>query len=161
MRDLSLDNLLPQTGKMRLIHHVIKITDDFVQCDMQVNEDNIFYDADIDGIYTWVGIELMAQAVALFASYHGAGNTPKTGLLLSARQFLNKNKLFSLGDKLIIEASKVYMEGSVAVFNGKIFCRYECVVSAKLNAYQPSESQLKEILKGNKKNEAGINNWRK
>ncbi len=151
MSDLSLDKLLPQTGKMRLIDHVIDITDDFARCGMQVHQDNIFYHADIGGIYAWIGIELMAQAVALFASHHGTRNSPKTGLLLSARQFLHKNNTFLLGDQLIIEANKVYMEDNVAVFNGKIFCHGECVASARLSAYQPSESQLKEILTGNKK----------
>lgn len=149
MSDLSLDRLLPQTGKMRLIDNVVEITDDYARCDMQVCQDNIFYHDDIGGIYAWVGIELMAQAVALFASYHGAGNTPKTGLLLSARQFLHKKKVFLLGDKLTIQVDKVYMENNVAVFNGKIFCQGECEASAKLNAYQPSESKLKEILEGN------------
>lgn len=151
MRKLSLDKLLPQTGKMRLIDRAIEITDDVARCAVQIRKDNIFYHDDIGGIDAWIGIELMAQAVALFASFHGAGNTPKTGLLLSARQFVHKNKAFLLDDQLTIQVNKVYMEDSVAVFHGEIFCRGECVASAKLNAYQPPENKLQAILAGNKK----------
>lgn len=151
MHNLSLDKLLPQTGKMRLIDRVIEITDDFARCAVQIRRDNIFYQDDIGGIYAWIGIELMAQAVALFASYQGTGNTPKTGLLLSARQFVHKNKAFLLSEQLTIQVNKVYREDSVAVFNGEIFCQDECVASAKLNAYQPPENKLQAILAGNKK----------
>lgn len=137
MNDLSVEKLLPQSETMRLIDRVIKVTDDTALCEMQVRKDNIFFDADINGIYVWIGIELMAQTVAAFAGYRNITDAPKIGLLLSARQFSHTKPVFLLGETLTIQANQVYMEDVVAVFETKIFCDGECVASAKLNAYQP------------------------
>ncbi len=151
MINLSPDQVLPQRDTMQLIDKVIEINDDFSRCEMQVRDDNIFYEPAIKGIYAWIGIELMAQTVAAFAGFHSTGNQPSIGLLLSVRQYKHKNQSFSLGDKLIIQANKIYLEDNIGVFNCEILYNNKCLASAKLNTYQPAKDKLAEILLGNKK----------
>lgn len=147
---LQPDQLLPQRGTMKLLDKTIEINDDFSQSEMQVRDNNIFYEPAIKGIYAWVGIELMAQTIVLFASFHSSNKQPQLGFLLSVRQYKHKNLFFSLHDRLIIQANKIYLENNIGVFNCEIFCNHEIVASAKLNTYQPAQDKLKEILRGNK-----------
>lgn len=147
--NLSPDQLLPQRDTMQLIDNIIDINDEFARCDMQVRDTNIFYDPQIKGIYAWVGIELMAQAVALYAGFQSPGDKPNIGLLLSVRQYKLGKTQFSADNTLIIQANKVYLEDNVGVFNCEIFHENKRVASARLNTYLPPEEKLQKILRGN------------
>lgn len=142
------DQLLPQRDSMQLIDNIIEINDEFARCDMQVRASNIFYEPTIKGIYAWVGVELMAQTVALYAGFHSPGDKPNIGLLLSVRQCKLEKIQFPLDKTLIIQANKVYLEDNVGVFRCEIFSDNTCIASARLNTYQPPAEKLRNILRG-------------
>ncbi len=146
----SLDDILLHSPPMRLIDSITELDPDYIRCKVTINEASIFYDSTIQGIYAWVGVELMAQAVAAYAGSHKAQTKPALGLLLSVRKFQTQQPYFKLGQELTIVAHKDYVHEMVGVFNCEIFIDGKLIASAKLNTIEPPADKITAILKGQK-----------
>lgn len=145
---MQLEKFIPQQPPMRLIDVIIEVNDKLASCHATISENNIFYDATIQGVYSWVGVELMAQAAAVFASYQGRKNEPQMGFLMSVRKFSSSVPYFKLHDALRIIAHKEYLEDNVGVFQCEIFLNHKLIASANLNAFVPTKEQAQAILRG-------------
>ncbi len=133
---------------MRLIDSIIDVNEKSASCLATIREDNIFYDSTIKGVYSWVGVEFMAQTAAVFASHQCEGKEPQMGFLMSVRKFSCKNSYFKLHESLKVVANCEYLEGSIGVFDCGIYNDAELIASAKLNAFVPTAEQAKSILRG-------------
>lgn len=148
---MNLENALPQQPPMRLIDSIIEATDQLARCQTTIKKENIFYDNDAKGVYAWVGMELMAQTAAVFASNQGEGDTPQMGFLLSVRKFESKEPVFTVGETLEILAKKIYLEDNIGCFDCEIKINNQLIATGKLNAFQPDEAHAEVILKGESK----------
>ena len=143
---LQSEQYIPHRGKMSLIDNVLEVNDDYALCEVIITDQSTFYEAEISGIYNWVGVEYMAQCVASYAGFHS--QSINIGLLLSVRRFKSTLAFFSEGSVLKIKANKVFLEESLGVFDCEIKLGGELIASAKLNTFQPPADKIDEILKG-------------
>jgi predicted hotdog family 3-hydroxylacyl-ACP dehydratase len=98
--------------------------------------------AEPDGMPAWLGLELMAQAIAAHVGMRGwlAGKPPKPGVLLGCRAYEAKGAAFALGAALRVVARVAYRDESG-------FGAYDCVIrtaerelaSATLKVYEPDD----------------------
>lgn len=145
---MNLNIFLPQQPPMRLIDAIIEVNEKLANCQTTINENNLFYDTSIQGVYSWVGMELMAQTAAVFASFNSGQQEPQMGFLMSVRKFSSSVPYFKLHDSLGIIAHKEYLEDHVGVFQCEIFIKDQLIASAKLSAFQPTQEQAQTILRG-------------
>ena len=99
----------------------------------------------------WIGIELMAQAIAahvgLVARSHG--KPPKAGVLLGTRQYRATQPRFGAGTELIITARMTYRdESGLGAYDSAITLNGAEVAAASVNVYEPPDfaAFLKEQL---------------
>lgn len=139
LAEMNIDEYLPHRYPMRLIDSILSVNDKVVRCKTIITEKSIFYEQNICGVYSWVGLELMAQTAGVFAYFQSKQSEPQVGLLLSMRKFSCSQPFFKLNDELVITAENIYLDESMGVFNCQIEVNGNLVASAKLSAIQSTE----------------------
>jgi len=91
---------------------------------------------------SWIGIELMAQAIAahvgLVARSHA--RPPKAGVLLGTRQYRASQTSFAAGAELMISARLTYRdESGLAAYDSAIALNGTEVATASVNVYEPPD----------------------
>jgi predicted hotdog family 3-hydroxylacyl-ACP dehydratase len=148
--NIDLDTLLPHAKPMLLLDELVDNDAASVTCKVTIAKDSIFYDSKAAGIYAWVGIEYMAQAIGVFAGLHHYPEPPVLGLLLSVRKFKTTQALFKNGQQLFIVAHKHYSHDNIGVFNCEIKIDNQIIATATLNTIVPPKDKLDAILRGKK-----------
>ena len=139
-------DLLPHREPMILIDEVLDAGNDRATAAVRIGEDCLFFEPG-RGVPVWVGIEYMAQTVALCAGIaaKAAGRPISVGLLLGTRKYACFAPHFPLGARLIVHAEQSWRDEAMAVFD----CRIETdrrLAEAKLNVYMPRD--FKAFLNG-------------
>ncbi len=140
LHEVALADLLPHASPMILITNLIEAQDEYVDCEVTINEQSLFYDNKACGVPAWVGIEYMAQSIGVHAGVQAmlASEPIKIGLLLGCRRFESEVVNFNLGQSLRIRAQKLYLEESgLAGYDCNIYCQNKLLCSAKLNVFSP------------------------
>ena len=142
----STEELLPHSGRMVLIDDVIDAGDGWVQAGVRIAEDSLFFETG-KGMPSWIGIEYMAQTVALYSGIQArkTGQEPQIGFLLGTRKYQVMTDYFRLGSYLTIDAQEEWNDGQMATFDCRIACE-DCLATARLNVFQPRD--LSAYLKG-------------
>jgi predicted hotdog family 3-hydroxylacyl-ACP dehydratase len=134
--------LVPHTGRMRLIDELLAFDGSRAACRVTLRPDSPFVEAgEIEGL---VAIEYMAQAVAAFAGMkaRSAGEPVRIGFLLGTRELVLHADRFAAGDELRLEVAHVWGEDQLGVFECTVSRGGVLVASATLNVYQgPLEEQ--------------------
>jgi predicted hotdog family 3-hydroxylacyl-ACP dehydratase len=91
---------------------------------------------------SWIGIELMAQAIAahvgLVARSHG--KPPKAGVLLGTRQYRAREPKFKAGSELLITARMTYRdESGLGSYDSTIMHGDAELARASVNVYEPPD----------------------
>ena len=106
----------------------------------------MFYDKDIKGVDSVVGIEYMAQTIGCYAYYRKNLTEPKIGFLLGTRMYNNSIKNFELGKTYYILVKEVFVADIYSfecfIYNEKD----EEVASATINVYQSEKDNIEELL---------------
>ena len=146
----SLEQLLPHSRSMILIDEAIDAGDDWAAASVRIAEDCLFYDPAIEGVPSWVGLEYMAQTVALFSGIHArrAGQPVKLGLLLGTRGYEASSGVFPLGSRLTVRVGREWDDGHMAVFDCEVSAK-TLLASARVNVYLPDD--IKAFLEGGAK----------
>lgn len=137
MVELSLEQVIPHQPPMRLIDRIIHVDHEQAVCEASMTADHLFYDGDINGIYAWIGLELMAQTAAVFSYKKAEHQTQKIAYLMSIRQLNTTVSYFPIDSVLTVIATNVAFEQGIAVFDCCIQIHQEIVTTAKLSVYQP------------------------
>ena len=84
----SVKPFVPHRGAMMLLDRLVAIGIEHVACEWSISEENAFLQPG-RGVPAYVGIEYMAQAVAVHAGARALadGNPPPLGFLLGTRKF--------------------------------------------------------------------------
>ena len=138
----NIRDLLPHSGPMVLLDHVVAADDESLCAAVQVREDSLFY---VDGaVGGWVGLEYMAQAIGAFAGYHARlnGKPVRIGYLLGTRHYECKQPRFALGSRLKIHVKRVLQsEEGLAAFDCRIDDESGPIARGNLTVFQSADDE--------------------
>ena len=92
----------------------------------------------------WVGIELMAQAIAAFVGLEGRnqGRSPKIGYLLGTRKYASAIPSFPANAEVKIRADLVFRdESGLGAFDCALECEERTVAEATLKVFEEPNSE--------------------
>ena len=144
----ELADILPHNHPMILIDKLLDISldDQTVKTSVTITKDKIFYDENLGGISSLVGIEYMAQTVGCYAYFMNGEKEPEVGFLLGSRQYKNSLEKFELGKTYTILARQVFCDNQLVSFECFIYNdNIECA-SATINVYQPKTQEELESM---------------
>lgn len=133
--------VVPHAGEMILLDNIEAFEAERITCTRTIQSDGMFVDAD-GSMPSWVGVELMAQAIAAWAGCCArAEQRPvQLGFLLGTRHYACNVDAFPAGIRLIVEAERSFHdEQGMGVFH----CRIKgpgIHAEARLNVYSPSDA---------------------
>ena len=134
----KLETVLPHKESMLLIDDIVdySLDENWLKSKVTIKESNLFYDKDLKGIDTAVGIEYMAQTIGCYAFYKGKQKEPKIGFLLGTRLYNNATPVFELGKTYYILVKEYF---SAEIFSFECFIYNENddeIASATINVIQ-------------------------
>ena len=142
-----LENLLTHKPPMLLLSAVVSVDEECSCCEAFVSRDMPFVDdnGDLPG---WVGIELMAQTIAVWGGRHSENENRDVhiGLLLGSRKYESQMEVFPAGSNLIVNAEKIILDVNMGVFQCTISLNGKIVANAQVNTYLPGKEELQQIL---------------
>lgn len=146
----ELAKILPHKEPMILIDDVIdySMTEKWLKSRVTISEESMFYDKDLNGIDSVLGIEYMAQTIGCYAYYRKELPEPKIGFLLGTRLYNNAIPKFELGKTYEILVKEVFV---AEIYSFECFIyneEKEEVASATISVYQDDEGNIEEILNG-------------
>lgn len=148
---LPVELYLPHRGPMLLVDRLLFDEGDAVRVEAVVRRDGLFVR---DGVMpSWVCLELMAQAIAVYAGrrHREKDEAVRLGFLLGTRRFTSKVDGFPVGTRLEIHARlEIISEQGLAVFDCRVLQDGAVVAEALLNVFQPNDvgAYLKEASHG-------------
>jgi len=138
MTKQELSKILPHKEPMILIDNIIgySLDEKWLKSAVTINENDMFYNKEIQGTDSVVGIEYMAQTIGCYAFYRNNRQEPKIGYLLGTRLYNNTLEKFELGKTYYILAKEVFV-AEISSFECFIYNdKNEEVASATINVYQ-------------------------
>lgn len=136
-----IEDLLAHRGTMLLVDRVVAVDGDAITVAARVSE-KAWYVDDAGHMPCWIGIELMAQAVAAYVGYHArrAGRPPKQGMLLGTRKYVAHSPSVPVGGCLLVTAKEVFREeNGLAAFDAVISREGQPVAEATLKVFEPDD----------------------
>jgi len=130
----SAAELLPHQGRAVLIDGVLANSADSIRVTAHITHEHPFFVAG-HGVPSWVGIELMAQAIAAHAgmSARRSQQPPRVGMLLGTRRYHTGTLYFREGARLEILAEREYGgAGGIAACACTILCEGRTLAQATL-----------------------------
>jgi predicted hotdog family 3-hydroxylacyl-ACP dehydratase len=129
-------SLVPHKPPMLLLDRVLSYSTDFVSCEVEIRVDSPFLRAGV--VPAIVGVEYMAQCVAVFAglSARGKGEPPRIGLLLGSRDVRIDTDEFAVGDRLVVDARRSWGENDLGSFACRVQRGADLLVHGSLTVYQ-------------------------
>jgi predicted hotdog family 3-hydroxylacyl-ACP dehydratase len=134
--------LLPHRGAMLLIGRILGNTADAVTVEA-VLSGTAWYAAADGTVPAWIGMELMAQAIAAHVSLVAiaAGKPPRRGVLLGTRAYTATVPAYQAGDRLTVTVrSNFHDEASgLAAYACAIERADTRLAEAELKVYEPAD----------------------
>lgn len=134
--------LVPHTGRMRLLDRALEGDAESLVAEVTLREDCLFHEN--GGMGGWVGIEFMAQAIGAWAGWRARlrGEEPKKGFLLGTRRYDCTRPRFKTGERLRVEVQRQFWsENGLGQFDCRIDINGETVATAALTVFEPPEGQ--------------------
>ena len=143
-----LETILPHKIPMVLIDDIVEysVEEKWLKSCVTIREDNLFYDKDINGIDSSVGIEFMAQTIGCYAYLRKQEGKPKVGFLLGTRLYNNSIKKFDLGKTYYILVKEVFV---AEIYSFECFIyneENEEIASATISVYQYDNDNIEESM---------------
>ena len=138
-----IDEVLPHRGTMRLVDEIAACDEDAVTVSASVDPHAWYADAN-GAMPSWLGIELMAQAIAAHVGLNAmrAGGRARPGVLLGASRYEAHVSSFDRGARLRIEAKELLKsEQGHGAYECAIAAGERCVAEAVVKVYQPTDFQ--------------------
>ena len=140
-KTLDLETLLPHRAPMLLLSEVVDYDENFASALVHITTASPFFDVELDGVPSWVGMEYMAQTIGIWAGHQKLiNNKPvQAGFLLGCRSYDCNSGVFPAGCMLQLSAKPVYLDDSgIGAF--------DCVINSKtirataqIKAFRPQD----------------------
>lgn len=140
---VPIETLLPHSPPMVLIHRIASCDGDDLVAEVDINTSSLFYDAALQGVPTWVGIEYIAQSIAALGGVRARrkGEAVKMGFLLGARRFHTHQPTMRSGKTCRISVIQVVRDDSgLASFDGSISQQDELICEARVNVFEVDDT---------------------
>jgi len=113
-KTLDLETLLPHRAPMLLLSEVVDYDENCASALIHITTDSAFFDAELGGVPSWVGMEYMAQTIGIWAGHQQLiNNKPvQAGFLLGCRSYDCNSAIFPAGCTLQLSAKPVYLDDS-------------------------------------------------
>lgn len=137
----SIQDLLPHRDPMLLLERVTAADAERLCAQARVNPQAWYADA-AGNMPAWIGVELMAQAIAAFVGLEQQrqGKPIKIGFLLGTRKYASAVPAFARDAVLDITACLVYREASgLGAFDCHISVKGERVADATIKVFEPDD----------------------
>jgi len=138
-------SIIPHRGKMLLLSKVneYNLNTGSIEAEYHLTEDCLFYDPAISGIPTWVGFELMAQAVSAFMGIktRARGEPVKIGFILGVSQVQIGLPFLKAGSIIGIKAQEYENMDPLYIFKGEIFIEGNKVLEGKLTVMEVEDGK--------------------
>jgi len=146
----DIEEVLQHRGNMLLIDHLIEFNNESVVAEYSPRSD-AWYADDQGEMPAWIGIELMAQAVAAHVGMlKRATEMPqKNGALVGTRRYSSAVHSFAAGLALQIQATVIYQDASgLGAYDCSINYDGSALATATLKVFEPDDFQtfLQESL---------------
>ena len=138
-----LEKMLPHKKPMILIDDIIdySIEEGWLRSTVTINKKSMFYDNQIEGISSIVGIEYMAQTIGCYAFLKSKREEPLIGFLLGTRLYNNKLEVFKENETFEILVKEVFSGNDIVSFDCFIYNQDEEIASATINVYQKEDME--------------------
>lgn len=141
---------LPHELPMVLVETVHGVGDDHASCEVLVSKDGILapFINESNVIPAWFAIEMMAQTIGVWCGWHALkqNKQPRLGLLLGTRAFKSSISEFPIGSRLFIFINLRLRDNKLANFDCRIELDGKTVTQAKLNVYEPDDSEIAQLI---------------
>jgi predicted hotdog family 3-hydroxylacyl-ACP dehydratase len=137
----AVDEVLPHRGTMRLVDEIVACDDEAVAVLASVDPQAWYADAQ-GAMPAWLGIELMAQAIAAHVGLIAmrAGGRARPGVLLGASRYEAHRASFAPGARMRIEAKELLKsEQGHGAYECTIAVGDRCVAEAVVKVFQPTD----------------------
>lgn len=144
MIDCAMEDLIAHRQPMILISRLVKREGLKAVCEVDINESSLFYQQDIDGVATYIGIEYMAQSIAAYAGDKALaqGKGIDIGFLLGSRKYQTFTSIFKSNTTYQITVEELYQEeNGLSVFMCEIYLGNDLIAQAKINTFQPEDPE--------------------
>lgn len=138
----TLAQTLPHRGDMRLLDEVVGYEAEAVRARVHVRAASAFCES--DGVPAWVGLEYMAQAMAVFSGIEllQRGETPRIAFLVGTRRYESIVPSFAIGTTLDVTARLVLWEqDNLFAFDCAIFEGTRKLAWGEIKAFRPDDVQ--------------------
>ena len=136
--------LLPHRDSAVLLDAVLEDDADSIRARTRIGAEHPYL-VPGQGVPVWVGIELMAQAIAAHAGISARRDhkPPSKGMLLGTRRFEAKAPYFKVGDELEVRAGREFGDtGGIAACACAILCGGETLATATLIIVEIPEEMM-------------------
>ena len=122
MSKYNLEKILPHKPPMILLDDIeqYSLEKQNLSANFEVHPKKMFFDANIDGVNSLVGLEFMAQAIGCYSYFKSGCQEPEPGLLLGTRLFNNSIEKFKRGEKYTVFVQELYSDEQIHAFDCRI-----------------------------------------
>jgi len=136
------EELIPHRGSMILLDSVVAYGAESLRATASVHPD-AWYADDNGAMPAWVGLEVMAQAIAAYGGLQARerGESVKVGFLLGARRFRATVPAFAPGVTLEVSATVCYREtNGLGAMKCVIASEAGVLAEATLSVFEPDDA---------------------
>jgi len=143
MTKYQITDVLPHQYPMMLIDSLHAYDDESCTCQVTITTNSPFYNAETQGVPTYIGSEYMAQSIAAYAGAQALDDNQEVsiGFLLGSRKFHALQPEFPLNETFTIHIKELYREDSgLRVFECNIKnTSNDMFAKANINVFQPKD----------------------
>ena len=143
----ELEKILPHSYPMILIDEIeeVNLEEGYIFTNVTIKEDNLFFEKELNGVSYLLGIEFMAQTIAVYSHFKHNNQTPQIGFLLGTRSYKCSIPKFEHNKSYKIKAKEIFCDNELVSFECLIYNDDVECAKATVNAYQPQDAT--EFLK--------------
>jgi len=148
---LPIHNYLPHRAPMLLLDELLAVDEDTCHCRVTVDRRGVlapFLNAE-GALPAWFGLEVMAQAVAVWSGWHQrqAGlHEIALRMLLGSRRFATEQPSFADGSALDVHVTLLARDERIGGFEADIRCAGRILASTRLSTCQLNAQELASLF---------------
>lgn len=136
---------------MLLLEELLAVDQETCHCRVTVNRRGVlapFLNAE-GALPAWFGLEVMAQAVAVWSGWHQrqtGGQDIALGMLLGSRRFVAEQPSFTEGSVLDVQVTLLARDERIGGFEADIRCAGHLLASTRLSTCQLEAEELASLF---------------